>query len=102
MIDAMAACARGRVWPSRSRTQAAKRACGTRAVEDEEMRSATRVIRVRGVVGSLISAAHRDDDLPARVPGFRELVGALDLAQRKHLAQLRAHVARVDELRDSR
>src|ERR671918_3009807 len=54
MSDSTAACARGRDWPSRSRTQAAWRGSATRAAEDEELRRARRVIRVRGVVESLI------------------------------------------------
>ena len=57
MSDSMAACARGRTWPSRSRTQAAWRGIATRAAEDEEMRSAMCVIRVRGVVELLIYPA---------------------------------------------
>src|SRR6266540_4903522 len=54
MIDPTAACARGRAWPSRSRTQGAAFASGKGKPEDADMRSATCAIRVRGVVGSLI------------------------------------------------
>jgi hypothetical protein len=54
MSDSTAACARGRGWPSRSRTQAAWRGSATRAAEDEELRSARRDIRVRVAVELLI------------------------------------------------
>jgi hypothetical protein len=54
MADFTAARTRGHVRPSRSRTQAAWRGIATRAAEDEEMRRAGRVIRVRGVVESAI------------------------------------------------
>jgi hypothetical protein len=50
----MAACARGRAWPTMLRTKGTKCAPYKRPPEDEEMRSATRVIRVCVVVGSLI------------------------------------------------
>jgi hypothetical protein len=53
MSDSTAARARGRAWSSRSRTQAAWRGSATRAAEDEELRRARRVIRVR-VVGELL------------------------------------------------
>ena len=36
MIDSAAACARGRAWPSRSRTQGVKRAGGTRAPDPSQ------------------------------------------------------------------
>lgn len=54
MIDAMAACAWGRNWPSRSRTQGAAFGGAKGKPEDEEMRSARCVIQVCGVVVSLI------------------------------------------------
>jgi hypothetical protein len=46
----LAACAWGHAWSSRSRTQGAAFAGGKGKPEDEEMRSATRVIQVCGVV----------------------------------------------------
>jgi hypothetical protein len=54
MVDSVAACDWGRVWPSRSRTQGAAFAGAKGKPEDAEMRSATRVIQVRGVVESTI------------------------------------------------
>jgi hypothetical protein len=54
MSDFTAACAWGRAWPSRSRTQGEAFAGGKGEPEDEEMRSATRAIQVGGVVESLI------------------------------------------------
>src|SRR5215204_3809443 len=49
MSDSTTACARGRAWPSSSRTQAAWRGSATRAAEDAEMRRARgRHPRVRG------------------------------------------------------
>src|SRR4051812_4407669 len=68
MSDSTAACARGRGWPSRSRTQAAWRGSATRAAEDKEMRSARRVIRVRVVVESFILRQYAGVRPPA-LPG---------------------------------
>jgi hypothetical protein len=54
MVDSMAACDWGRARPSRSRTQGAAFGGAKGKPEDAEMRSATRVIQVRGVVESTI------------------------------------------------
>jgi hypothetical protein len=54
MVDSTAACDWGRAWPSRSRTQGAAFGGAKGKPEDEEMRSATRVIQVCGVVESTI------------------------------------------------
>jgi hypothetical protein len=54
MIDLPAACAWGRPWPSRSRTQGEAFAGGKGEPEDEEMRSATGVIQACVVVELLI------------------------------------------------
>jgi len=54
MVDSMAACAWGRAWPSRSRTQGAAFGGAKGKPEDAEMRSATRVIQVCGAMGLTI------------------------------------------------
>jgi len=54
MIDSMAACAWGRAWSSRSRTQGAAFGGAKGKSEDAEMRRAMRVIQVCGVVGLVI------------------------------------------------
>ena len=54
MSDPAAACARGREGSSRARTQGAACAGGTGKPEDEDPTQIIRVIRVRGVVESLI------------------------------------------------
>jgi hypothetical protein len=50
MGSSMAARDRGRAWPSRSRAQGAAFGGAKGKPEDEEIRSATGVIQVRGVV----------------------------------------------------
>jgi hypothetical protein len=50
----MAACAWGRAWPSRSRTQDAAFGGSKGKSEDADMRSAMRVIQVCGVVGFIV------------------------------------------------
>jgi hypothetical protein len=54
MVDSTAACDWGREWRSKSRTQGAAFGGAKGKPEDAEMRSATRVIQVGGVVESTI------------------------------------------------
>src|SRR5687768_12680073 len=56
MSDPTALCGRGRAWRSRSRTQGEAFGGAKGEPEDVEMRRATRVIRMRVVVGSIIEA----------------------------------------------
>jgi hypothetical protein len=54
MIESESACARGRAWSSSSRTQGEAFGGVKGKPEDAEMRSARRVIRVCGDLGSVI------------------------------------------------
>jgi hypothetical protein len=54
MIDPVAACARGRARPSRSRTQGEANVEAIGEPEDDDPATVSGVIRVRGVVGSVI------------------------------------------------
>ncbi len=54
MIDSYSPCDRGFARPSRSRTQGAAFAGGKGKPEDEEMRSAGRIIRAYGAWESVI------------------------------------------------
>jgi hypothetical protein len=54
MIDSAAACARGRARPSRSRTQGEANVEAIGEPEDADPATVSRVIRVRGVVESII------------------------------------------------
>jgi len=67
MIDSESARARGFARPSRSRTQEAKRPGRPWADEDAELRSAERIIRVRGGLESVIE--HPQHDLPPVAAG---------------------------------
>src|SRR2546428_13412280 len=75
MADSTAACARGRSGPSRSRTQGEALGGTKGEPEDAEMRRYSRVIRVRGVVGPVISLSGRGQsaDAPVGAAGGREL-----------------------------